>query len=103
MMPWTVPHHPPHREVGRDGGAPWKRSSRWAWSTTLNANANANAETGAIVVGLDGRSAAYRSAVFRTAFDGADDELGAADHFADLRNPVVVRPYIDIDRVGRPR
>ena len=67
-------------------------------STTLNAHAFA--ETGAIVVGFDGRGGGMRSVAFRTTFLGTDDPTGAIDHVAAIRHLAEARPYVDLDRVG---
>ncbi|MGC4251492.1 MAG: DPP IV N-terminal domain-containing protein [Sphingobium sp.] len=63
-------------------------------------NANAFAELGAIVVSMDGRGTAYRSAAFQNAFLGTDDPTGSVDHVAAIRNLAASRPYMDISRVG---
>jgi dipeptidyl-peptidase-4 len=64
-------------------------------------NAYAFAETGAIVVGVDGRGTPYRSLAFRSAFDSnCEDQHGAVDHVAAIRHLAAARPYIDLSRVG---
>jgi len=67
-------------------------------SSTLNGHAFA--EAGAVVVGVEGRGGAYRSAAFRNAFQYTDDPLGGADHVAAVRNLAATRSYMDLDRVG---
>lgn len=64
-------------------------------------DAFAFAETGAIVVSVDGRETGFRSLKFRTAFDSNyEDQRGAVDHVAAIRNLGEARPYMDLDRVG---
>lgn len=58
------------------------------------------AELGAVVVVVDGRGTAYRSAAFHEAFIGTEDPMGAVDHVAAIRNIAATRPYMDLDRVG---
>lgn len=70
------------------------------FNTPATADAHALAELGAVVVSVDGRGTAYRSAEFHEAFIGTDDLMGAADHVAAIRNTAAERPYMDLDRIG---
>jgi hypothetical protein len=88
---------------------PWWKESPTKFKDSLTAephtgstvlNANAMAELGAIVVAVDGRGNAYRSAEFHNAFLHSDDAVGAIDHMTAIRELGSQRTYMDLTRVG---
>ncbi len=84
--------------------SPWWKNSptmfkdNFTGSTVLNAHAFA--ELGAVVIAMDGRGNAYRSAEFHGAFLQSDDPVGAIDHVTAIRELGATRPYMDLRRVG---
>ncbi len=108
---WGVIFTPQHLDAAKKypvievtyPGPWWKNSptmfkDNFTGSTVLNAHAFA--ELGAIVVAMDGRGNAYRSAEFHGAFYESDDPVGAVDHVTAIRELGATRSYMDLTRVG---